>query len=255
MLSLPMKQNPWQKAGTAEVLQKVATYHRLPRSNPKRKLHIIKALRKQGFYYIYRKDLFFVDKILECVTNFEALIGTEYRFIMSLKRNNREIILNFEETDFRHITGLQHVDDIDIEQDPTKLILAIKNKEITDEILCKSSKYKSNKFEGNSIESRIEELTFLEYYLDNTDFLRIYQVQPFGSLIKADYFIEARLKNRQSTVYIFIRKREQSNKYVIVSFFKKSNTYIGTTMYFMLKEKITKESKIILYKRPDFEEK
>ena len=41
--------------------------------------------------------------------------------------------------------------------------------------------------------------------------------------IVADYFIEAVSKIRNSTVYIFIRKREENDNYVVVSFFKISD--------------------------------
>ena len=150
------------------------------------------------------------------------------------------------------MAGLHYVDDITIESDPSKILAAITNGEITDEILNKSNKYKDDKVEGKSVKSWVEELIFLENYLDKSDFIRIFEIQPFGSLIKADYFIEATLKDRQTTVYIFIRKREQDKKYVVVSFFKKCKTYSGTSMYFMLKEKITSGTSVELYRNPGF---
>lgn len=193
-----------------------------------------------------------MDTILECATSFKKLLNVEYKFTLSIRRQIREIIIDFEETDFRHMTGLHYVDDITIESNPTKVLAAIANKEITDELLNKSSKYTDDKVEGKSIKSRVEELVFLEDYLDKSDLIRIFEIQPFGSLIKADYFIEATLKNRQTTVYIFLRKREQNGKYVIVSFFKKSKQYVGTSMYFMLKEKIANGKSTEFYRNSGY---
>ena len=45
---------------------------------------------------------------------------------------------------------------------------------------------------------------------------------------------------RHSAVYIFIRKRVESDNYVVVSFFKKSINYKGDMAYWMRKEKIKK---------------
>ena len=190
---------------------------------------------------------------MECATNFKKLLKTEYKFSVSLHRKVREILIDFEDTDFRHMAGLHYIDDIIIEKDPGKILSAIMNRKITDELLDRSSKYKDKKIEGNSVKSRIEELAFLEDYLDKSDFIKIYEMQQFGSMIKADYFIEATLKERLSTVYIFIRKRVQSEKYVIVSFFKKDKTYKGISMYFMLKEKITGGSRVELYRNPGYD--
>ena len=63
-------------------------------------------------------------------------------------------------------------------------------------------------------------------------------MQEFGSKVMADFFIESTLKDLNSTVYIFLRKRQESENYVVVSFFKKYQTYCGVNLYWMLKEKI-----------------
>lgn len=161
--------------------------------------------------------------------------------------------LDFKITDFRHIAGLQYIDDINIEENPEKLFTSILNKTVTDEILLKSRKYSSLSFEGGSVKDRVEELCFLEQYLDKKNFIRIFQVQDFGSLIRADYFIESSDFTRHSTAYIFFRKREENDNYVIVSFFKKANvTYKGIYLYWMLKEKFENGNKIELYRHPNY---
>ena len=106
--------------------------------------------------------------------------------------------------------------------------------------------------EGRSVKSRVDQLRYLEEYLDICDFIRIYEMQQFGSLIKADYFIEATSTKRNTTVYVFIRKRTQNDNYVIVSFFAKTNTYRGTAAYWMLKEKIVGDSVNELFRHPGY---
>ncbi len=198
-----------------------------------------------------------VDKIFECAQNYENLIGTEYDFVLSVHKKARTITLSFELEDFRHMSGLQYVDDIEIEQKPSKIIKAIKNKQITDEILEGSDKYKDNNREGKSVKSRIEEMINLEKYLDIGDVkkdssIRIFEMQQFGSRIEAEYFIEATLKSLKTTAYIFIRKRKESDKYVIVSMFKKGDPYTGTYIYWLLKRKNKDGKSVELYRHPNY---
>lgn len=122
--------------------------------------------------------------------------------------------------DFRHASGMRYVDDISIENNPGKLVDAILNQTITDNMLEKSTKYTTKRPEGGSVKGRVAEFCYLEDYLDKSDFIRIYEVQDFGSWIEAEYFIEATNSQRQTTVYIFIRKRLENDNYVVVSFFE-----------------------------------
>lgn len=193
-----------------------------------------------------------MDIIYECANNFSRLLSTKYNFVISQNRNIKKLTLDFDEKDFRHAVGLHYVDDIVIEKNPSKVIKAILNHQITDEMLDKSDKYKKEKRDSGSIKERVDEMRFLEQYLDNSDFIRIYQMQKFGSVINADYFIEAINQTRHSTVYIFIRKREENDNYVVVSFFKKYSVFIGNSTYWMLKEKIIGNQQILLYKHPGY---
>lgn len=200
-----------------------------------------------------------MDKILECAINYEQLIETEYDFVLSVHKKARTITLSFELEDFRHMIGLQYIDDIDIEQRPEKIIEAIKNNDITDDSLEKSQKYLDDKREGKSVKTRIEDVIDLEAYLDISDVkkdssIRIFEMQPFGSFIKADYFIEATLGALKKTVYIFIRKRVESDKYVIVSVFRKSDPYIGTYVYWLLKRKKQNGNTTELYRHPGYKD-
>lgn len=194
-----------------------------------------------------------MDKIYECADNFRQLLDKKYVFTFSLKRKVTTITLDFKITDFRHIAGLQYVDDISIEKNPIRLVDAILNKSVTDEILLKSRKYSSDSLEGGSVKNRVEELCLLEKYLDADNFIRIYKVQDFGSRIKAEYFIEASDSVRHSAAYIFFRKRIENDSYVIVSFFKKASvTYKGINLYWMLKEKYEDGRVMELYRHPNY---
>ena len=193
-----------------------------------------------------------MDIIYECGKNYTDLLDMKYHFTISVNRKTRQLTIDFQTEDFRHASGLHYVDDITIENNPSKVISSILDNEITDEILNKSNKYKATSNVSGSIKERISEMRYLESYLDSSDFIRIYQMQDFGSMIDADYFIEASNFNRQSTVYIFIRKREENDNYVMVSFFKKHSTYKGKTTYWMKKVKEKNGVLTELYKHQNY---
>lgn len=193
-----------------------------------------------------------MDIIYECGKNYQNLLGIKYHFTISENRKIKHMTIDFQPEDFRHASGLHYINDITIENDPSKMLTAILNSDITDEILNKSNKYKAASHLSDSIKERINELRYLEDYLDHSDFIRIYQMQNFGSMIDADYFIEASDFNRQSTVYIFIRKREENNNYVMVSFFKKHAIYKGKATYWMKKVKEKNGVLTELYRHPNY---
>lgn len=196
-----------------------------------------------------------MDIIYESANNFAKLKHTKYHFVFTHNRKSHDIILDFNISDFRHATGLHYVTDIVIENNPEKMVNAILFKtppEITDAKLNESKKYKQDISSMGTIAERVSDMRFLEKCLDSSDFMRIYQVQPFGSQIKADYFIESFCKDIRANVYIFIRKREESDNYVVVSFFRKKNVFSGMSTYWLLKEKITDTDVIELYRRSTY---
>lgn len=157
------------------------------------------------------------------------LVNTKYHFVFVQNRKRHDIVLDFQPSDFRHATGLHHITDIAIEKNPMKLINAILYtvpSKISDRKLEKSKKYKAVSPYSGSVRERISDMRFLEQCLDTSDFMRIYQTQPFGSQIGAEYFIEAYCSEIQQNVYIFIRKRQESDQYVMVSFFRKKATLV-----------------------------
>lgn len=197
-----------------------------------------------------------MDTILQCGQRYKDILSVKYHFTISVKRKIRKLTLDFCIEDFRHASGLHYIDDISIESNPSKVIDSILNQQITDDMLAKSNKYTTAKTaSGSSIKERIAEMCYLEEYLDSSDIIRIYEMQNFGSFIKADYYIEATNRSRQTTVYIFIRKRIENDNYVMVSFFKKYENYKGSAAYWMLKEKEKKGVITELYRNKQYKEK
>jgi hypothetical protein len=198
-----------------------------------------------------------MDKIYECAVKFVVLEDYEYRFVVSKNRKSKEIFLNFKDSDFFHLAGLQYLTDISIPQNRHDTLKnVIEKKIITDELLNKSHFFNQPQSDKN-IKSRIEELRFLEEYLDTNNVIRIYNTQNMkyiNSMIKADYMIESQFKGSADIVYIFLRYREQTPAYLCpVSFFKKGTiTYGGDLLYWMLKEKRKCTECITLFKHKNY---
>ena len=81
-----------------------------------------------------------MDKIFECGNSFNNLLETQYIFTIVSKRKLQKIVLDFKKEDFRHASGLHYIDDIMIEQNPSKLLDAKRKdkKRRTDYTLSKS---------------------------------------------------------------------------------------------------------------------
>lgn len=112
------------------------------------------------------------------------LVNTKYHFVFVQNRKRHDIVLDFQPSDFRHATGLHHITDIAIEKNSIKLMDAILHtipSKISDRKLEKSKKYKEISPYSGSIRDRISDMRFWEQCLDTSDFMRIYQVQTFGS--------------------------------------------------------------------------
>ena len=68
-----------------------------------------------------------MDVIQECAVNYRKLLDIKYHFVISLRRTTKEITIDFEKKDFRHMSGLHYITDIQIERDPEKVMDAIIN--------------------------------------------------------------------------------------------------------------------------------
>ena len=222
-----------------------------------RKLYLLKDLKAlqtvQGFFHTEN----YMDLIYECAAKFILLEQYEYKFIVSKNRKTWEIILNFCDSDFFHLAGLHHLTDISIPRNRKETLKnIIEKKKITDSLLYKS-RFFTNPEPDKNIKSRIEELRFLEEYLDTDNMIRIYSTRNMKylhSYITADYIIESQFKGSQDIVYIFLKQREENpDAYCVTSFFKKDTvTYSGDSLYWMLKEKISFNDCITLYQHPNY---
>ena len=195
--------------------------------------------------------------IYDAAAKFLVLEQFEYHFVVSQKRKLQTMNLNFIDTDFFHIAGLHYLTDIVIPKDRTKTMDEILiNHSITDQTISRSVHYVS-KDSKKDVKSRIEELRFLEEYLDTDNFIRIFNFRNqkgMASVIEADYLIESWFRNSCDTVYIFIRRREENPEYYcIVSFFKKNEVpYGGDNVYWMEKVKESADSRQVLYINPNY---
>ena len=144
-----------------------------------------------------------MDLIYECAAKFVLLERYEYKFVVSKKRKTKEIFLNFRGSDFFHLAGLHHLTDISIprkRKDTLKNI--IEKRKITDSLLYRS-RFFINSESDKDIKSRVEELRFLEEYLDTDNLIRIYSTENmkyFHSNIDAEYIIESRLLRTREDV-------------------------------------------------------
>ena len=96
--------------------------------------------------------------------------------------------------------------------------------EITDTKLNESRKYKEISPTSGSVRERVSDMRFIEQCLDTSNFMRIFKLQPYGSQIRADYFIKAYCNEIKANVYVFLRKREESDNYANSSITSSANS-------------------------------
>ena len=145
--------------------------------------------------------------------------------------------------------------DLDIDRDPANTIDLILRGELTEEFLSKSISYKNDTKDQKDIVSRIQSFKDLEQYLDVNNTIKLFSLRltPFQSSINAEYFIKSQLFPKDPPVYIFIRKRSESDNYCIVSFFREKDvTYSGEAVYWMEKKKIHNTVVEVLYRHPNY---
>lgn len=200
-----------------------------------------------------------MDKIKEAAAHFLNLVNTTSYVFHLANRNVRVVSLNFTSRDFHHMAGFQYLTDITIPRDKKNTLSWILNKDhpITDEYLAQSNFYKGKPNDEKDIESRIEQLRFLEQYLDENNIIRIYSPKDGpqnNSLIECDYIIESQLPGSLTTVYIFLRHREgKGSPCAIISFAVKKNvTYGGQKLYWMLKDKIVNGTRKTIFQNPKY---
>ena len=97
--------------------------------------------------------------LIDTFQYFTSLNKIEYQFDVSINRKLRTLIIDFDEADFYHIGGFQHLDDIALDKHTKVFNQKIKNGLITDEYLSKSIYYSPISYEEKSgIKDRIDEI-------------------------------------------------------------------------------------------------
>lgn len=200
-----------------------------------------------------------MDIVYEAAAKYVALECCKYVFVLSQKRKNIVVRVDFKDEDFFHLAGLQYLTDIDIPQNRKKTLNSILfEKNLTEDFLHKSEIYRNPKPDKN-IPGRIDHLRFLEEYLDTDNIIKIFTLRNQGkkaSFIRADYVIESSFNRSKDTVYIFLKRRaEDSEYYGIVSFFPKDKAiYSGDILYWMEKKKILRNKTKILFRHKNYRE-
>lgn len=192
----------------------------------------------------------------KCVKSFEEMLPVKYRFHIARKYNVIELLLDFEVSDFKHLVGLQYLRDVAMSRNSTKVYTAIKKNKLTYDIIEKSAFFEKVDDSYANVKERMTYFPLLNEFIESENIILRYvkKKNPY-SKINADYVIESTV--RGVTVYIFLRKRDESDEnssYAAVSFFVKDLiTYRGETRYWLLKEKIEAEYIKILYRKEGYE--
>ena len=176
-----------------------------------------------------------MDKLFECATTYKQLLSTQYNMIVGRKGKTINISIKFNDTEFVHLLGLHKLEDNEFIRSAarTKVFSAVLNKKITfNEV--KKSKYFS------LINNRFEPFSNIENLFDSNELIfRYNEKQNAFSLIKADFLLATPFK--ETDIYIFISKNDESTNYFCRSFFpKETKDYtFGQTKYALLyKEKV-----------------
>lgn len=211
----------------------------------------------QGFILCNR--IMSMDKIQKAAVHFLNLVNTTSYVFHLANRNVRVVSLNFMPKDFHHMAGFQYLIDINIPRNKKNTISWILNGDnpITDKYLAQSKFYKGKPNDEKDVESRIEQLQFLEQYSDENNIIRIYSPKDGpqnNSAIECDYIIESQLAGSHTTVYIFLKYRYGiGSPCVIISFgVKKNVAYGGQNLYWMLKDKIINGVRQTIYQHPQY---
>ena len=147
----------------------MATYHS-PSSESERKLFFeCEPYSRCGAFLLKR---ILMDIVYEAAAKYVALECCKYVFVLSQKRKNIVVRVDFKDEDFFHLAGLQYLTDIDIPQNRKKTLNSILfEKNLTEDFLHKSEIYRNPKPDKN-IPGRIDHLRFLEEYLDTDNIIQ-----------------------------------------------------------------------------------
>ncbi len=178
-----------------------------------------------------------MDKLKECATSFQSLIGKEYIIKAGKQKKLIEINLIFKEEHFHHLVGLHKLKDIQKARGNSKLIFRdILNNKITYEDISKSIFF-------DDIKNRLNCFMNIESIIDSQELIVQHNLNYSMSAIKAKYIIYTLLPDN-TYIYFFIDKDINQN-YFGRSFFQSCDkSYLHERPYKILyKEKIITPNK------------
>lgn len=194
-----------------------------------------------------------MDKLKECALIFKSLLNIEYKIILGRKGIQTEFSLNFKETDFHHLVGLQKLTDTPYAKGlGDKIFNDILNNDLTYDMIS-LSKFFFRKKNLLGVKERIDSFLNIIELLDSNDSCFKYsENRNKYSNIKCEYILEN--KDLGQIIYTFLDKRDDSDYRFCRSFFPKSTrdfTSGQTKMALLYKEKINlqlNESTILIDK-------
>ena len=195
------------------------------------------------------------DYLYQSAMAFKNLLHVKYRLFLGRKGKSLELCITFNSADFFHLSALHKLNNYQLKRLPKgRIFNSILNKEISDTIF-------NNYTSVDEILQRIKVLTQLETLLDdnNTAFFNYDAKKVNFSNISADYIAKSLLDGSQMVFSFFIKEDERNtsdhSSYRLSSIFpfsKYDYSERQTKYTVLLKEKITANDKILLYRHKNF---
>lgn len=182
-----------------------------------------------------------MDKLKECALIFKSLLQIEYKIILGRKGTLTEFNINFEETDFHHMVGLQKLKDTPYSKGArSKIFNDILNDKITYDMISSSVFFEiDTEKDIIGVKERINSFLHIKELLDsNNIYFKYSPNRNASSKINAEYILETNYL--EEIIYVFLDKRNNSDKRFCRSFFPKSikdYTLRQTKMTLLYKEK------------------
>ena len=189
-----------------------------------------------------------MGNILLSAQAYEKLLDIEYQIIIGRKNKTISLAIDFEASNFFHLSGLQYLEDIpDILRSRRDIVFnKILNGIITPQQISDSNFY-------GIIKDRVDYLELLESIFDDNKTIFKYnpKLEAF-SIIKADFLMKNEIQSRN--VFTFLSQDSDSGKYYCRSFFPQidKDYSSGQTNWTLLyKKKIQKSTgnQTVLYDR------
>lgn len=175
-----------------------------------------------------------MDLLYEAAKEWEKLISTGYRFIYGRKRKLIEVKLEFETSEFYHVAGFPHLDDIawPFRFSQKRMLSKVLDGTVSETFISKSKNYE------NIVKPKLRAITQLQSFLDGefNSFLYNQKKVPFTSSIEAKFL----LSNNDLEVVFLFTDEDKDGTYFTRSVFLKDNrdfTMNQTPITLLLKEK------------------